>query len=82
MASGLAGNARIAEENEDYRAFAAALNAVTVDMCKRIAKDCLLYTSLRSMTQGRGRFESEFSHYEEVPAPMQEKIIKEANANK
>ena len=39
MASGLAGNARIAEENEDYRAFAAALNAVTVDMCKRIAKD-------------------------------------------
>ncbi|PWM71717.1 MAG: elongation factor G [Bacillota bacterium] len=39
-------------------------------------------TDLRSMTQGRGRFESEFSHYEEVPAPMQEKIIKEANANK
>ncbi len=35
-------------------------------------------TDLRSMTQGRGRFESEFSHYEEVPAPMQEKIIKEA----
>ena len=39
-------------------------------------------TDLRSMTQGRGRFESEFSHYEEVPAPMQEKIVKEANANK
>ena len=30
------------------------------------------------MTQGRGKFEAEFSHYEEVPFAAQEKIIKEA----
>lgn len=35
-------------------------------------------TDLRSMTQGRGKFEAEFSHYEEVPFAAQEKIIKEA----
>ncbi|MFR6056442.1 MAG: elongation factor G, partial [Eubacteriales bacterium] len=39
-------------------------------------------TDLRSMTQGRGRFESEFDHYEEVPYAAQEKIIKEAKADK
>jgi len=30
---------------------------------------------LRSMTQGRGTFTTEFSHYEEVPAPIAQKII-------
>lgn len=30
---------------------------------------------LRSMTAGRGLFTMKFSHYEEVPAPLQEKII-------
>jgi elongation factor G len=30
---------------------------------------------LRSMTAGRGMFTMKFSHYEEVPAPLQEKII-------
>ena len=30
---------------------------------------------LRSMTQGRGSFTSEFSHYEEVPAQIAEQII-------
>lgn len=35
-------------------------------------------TDLRSMTQGRGRFEIQFSHYEEVPFATQEKIIKES----
>lgn len=39
-------------------------------------------TDLRSMTQGRGRFESEFDHYEEVPYAAQEKIVQETNANK
>ena len=29
---------------------------------------------LRSMTQGRGMFTMQFSHYEEVPGPLQEKI--------
>lgn len=36
-------------------------------------------TDLRSMTQGRGAFTSSFSHYEEVPAQIAEKIIEEAN---
>ncbi len=35
-------------------------------------------TDLRSMTQGRGRFVSEFVRYEEVPPMAQDKIIKEA----
>ena len=30
---------------------------------------------LRSMTQGRGTFTVEFSHYEQVPAPIAQKII-------
>jgi elongation factor G len=33
---------------------------------------------LRSLTSGRGTFESHFSHYEEAPAHIAEKIIKEA----
>ena len=32
---------------------------------------------LRSMTQGRGEFSMEYSHYEEVPANIAEKIIEE-----
>ena len=32
---------------------------------------------LRSMTSGRGSFEAHFSHYEEAPAPVAEKIVKE-----
>ena len=35
-------------------------------------------TDLRSMTQGRGIFTMEFSHYERVPAYMAEKVIEEA----
>ena len=35
--------------------------------------------ALRSMTQGRSSFHMEFSHYEEVPRPVQEKIIAEAS---
>ena len=34
-----------------------------------------LRPALRSMTQGRSSFHMEFSHYEEVPRPVQEKII-------
>jgi elongation factor G len=37
---------------------------------------------LRSITQGRGSFTMEFSHYEEVPAFLAEKIVKEAKADK
>lgn len=34
---------------------------------------------LRSMTQGRGSFQTEFSHYEEVPAQIAEPIIHASN---
>jgi len=37
---------------------------------------------LRSMTQGRGRFVTEFARYEEVPTTAQEKIIADAKAAK
>ena len=39
-------------------------------------------TSLRSLTQGRGIHSREFSHYEEMPKDIAEKIIKEAQAEK
>jgi len=43
----------------------------------------LSYASdLRSMTGGRGMFTMEFSHYDEVPAQIAEKIIEEANRSK
>ena len=35
-------------------------------------------STLRSITQGRGSFHMEFSHYEEVPRTLQEKIIAES----
>lgn len=35
---------------------------------------------LRSLTSGRGEFHLEFSHYEELPAHLAEKVIKEAKA--
>lgn len=38
--------------------------------------------SLRSMTSGRGAYSMEFSHYEEVPAFLAEKIIAAAKAEK
>ncbi|MGD2113612.1 MAG: elongation factor G [Acidobacteriota bacterium] len=38
--------------------------------------------SLRSMTQGRASFHIEFSHYDEVPKQLQEKIIQEAEQAK
>ncbi len=38
--------------------------------------------ALRSMTQGRASFHMEFSHYEEVPRLVQDKIVAEANRNK
>jgi elongation factor G len=37
---------------------------------------------LRSMTGGRGMYTMEFSHYDEVPAQISEKIIEEVNRNK
>ena len=37
---------------------------------------------LRSITSGRGEFQMEFSHYEELPAHLSERVIKEAKASK
>jgi elongation factor G len=37
-------------------------------------------TQLRSMTQGRGMYENEFSHYEEVPHEIAQKIAEEHQA--
>jgi len=37
---------------------------------------------LRSMTGGRGIYTMEFSHYDEVPAQLAEKIIEAANKEK
>jgi elongation factor G len=37
---------------------------------------------LRAMTQGRSTFTMEFSHYEEVPRPVQDKLIAEAAKHK
>jgi elongation factor G len=43
----------------------------------------LSYASdLRSMTGGRGMFTMEFSHYDEVPAQIANKIIEEVNKSK
>ncbi|MGH7323805.1 MAG: elongation factor G [Candidatus Rokuibacteriota bacterium] len=38
--------------------------------------------SLRSMTGGRGGYSMEFSHYEEVPAFLAEKVVKEVKTEK
>jgi elongation factor G len=37
---------------------------------------------LRALTSGRGEFHVEFSHYEELPAHLAERVIKEAKAQK
>ena len=39
MSNGLAGNAMIEAEGDDYQAFCAALNEVTMTLCRMIAKD-------------------------------------------
>jgi elongation factor G len=37
---------------------------------------------LRAITSGRGEFHLEFAHYEELPAHLAEKVIKETKARK
>jgi len=39
-------------------------------------------SSLRSMTGGRGTYSMEFSHYEEVPAHLADKVVAAAKAEK
>ena len=45
--------------------------------------EMLTYEStLRSMTGGRGAYSMEFSHYEEVPAFLAEKVVKDSKAER
>jgi elongation factor G len=37
---------------------------------------------LRSMTGGQGSFTMEFSHYEEAPTPVAEKVVEEYKRQK
>jgi len=37
---------------------------------------------MRSLTQGRGYFAMEFSHYEEVPAHLSQKVIEQAQKDR
>jgi elongation factor G len=39
-------------------------------------------SSLRSMTGGRGGYSMEFSHYEEVPSHLAEKVVAAHRAEK
>jgi elongation factor G len=44
--------------------------------------EVLAYSNdLKSMTSDRGLFSTEFSHYEEVPTHLAQKVISEANAD-
>ena len=55
------------------------VNGKTVVTAEAPQGEILKYaTDLRSMTQGRGSYVTEFARYEEVPAAMQDKIIAEA----
>jgi len=60
-------------------------SAKGVQVIKATVPQAELYkysTALRSMTQGRGSFEMEFSHYEEVPYEITQKIIAESKKEK
>ena len=47
------------------------------------AKELYRYSStLRSLTGGRGIHQEEFSHYEEMPRELEQKVIEEAKARK
>ena len=49
---------------------------ITVIQAQAPATELLRYAiDLRSMTQGRGTFTMEFSHYEETPSHVSQKII-------
>ncbi|MEW6281578.1 MAG: elongation factor G [Candidatus Eremiobacterota bacterium] len=50
-------------------------NTQTVDALVPLAEMFGYVSTLRSLTQGRGTYTMEFSHYAEVPKPIQEEII-------
>src|SRR5207247_6325213 len=54
-------------------------DGVTVIDAEAPLAEVLRYaTDLRSITQGRGSFEMQFDHYEEVPSHISQKVIAEA----
>ena len=57
-------------------------DAQTVKARVPLAEMLTYGSTLRSITQGRGSFHMEFSHYEEVPRNLQEKIITESKKAK
>ena len=58
-------------------------NGTTVVHTQVPQAEILRYSSdLRSMTGGRGTFVAAFSHYEEVPAHVTEKVVAEAKSQK
>jgi elongation factor G len=58
-------------------------NGTTVVHTQVPQAEILRYASdLRSMTGGRGTFEATFSHYEEVPAHVTEKVVAETKSQK
>lgn len=54
----------------------------TIEALAPLAEVQRYATDLRSMTQGRGTFQMTFSHYEEVPAHLAQKVIAEAQADR
>jgi elongation factor G len=58
-------------------------NGTTVVNAQVPQAEILRYASdIRSMTGGRGTFEAAFSHYEEVPPHVTEKVVAEAKSQK
>ncbi len=51
-------------------------NAIAIDAMVPLSEMFGYATSLRSNTQGRGNFNMEFDHYEEVPRNIAEEVIK------
>ncbi len=60
-------------------------SAGKIQTIKALVPEAEMYkysTSLRSMTQGRGYFTTKFSHYEEVPREITQKVVDEAQKAK
>lgn len=60
-------------------------SAGKIQKIKALVPEAEMYkysTSLRSMTQGRGYFTIKFSHYEEVPREITQKVVDEAQKAK
>ena len=56
-------------------------NALAITAMVPLAEMFGYATTLRSNTQGRGNFNMELDHYEEVPKSISEEIIKKNSAN-